>query len=217
MKIIGFSSGGVGHLGNTDRMVQTILDRSGYDSEFVKLTDLTFSGCKGCVDLCARPQVCNLEDDAFPYYRKIKEADAVVMGCTVYSGGINAIAASFLERFFGYRHVSPAIKDKPFVLAVCGHRNIDNAVEQAEKKLKAQGAKLLEVVKYLSSSPPCLYCGRHRECSIGALYRMKGEAAHSLTITADMFHRWEDDCPTVTAIESATAKLKQHLMAPQVA
>ncbi|MBI2851539.1 MAG: flavodoxin family protein [Chloroflexi bacterium] len=154
MKVIGFSSGGTGHSGNTDRLVQTILERSGAESEFVKLTDLTFSGCKGCVDLCARPQVCSMEDEARPYYQKIKEADAVVMGCTVYSGGINAIALSFLERFYGYRHVSPAIKDKPFVLAVCGYRNIDNAVEQAQNKLSAQGIKVLDVVRYLSSSPP---------------------------------------------------------------
>ncbi|MEK7353229.1 MAG: flavodoxin family protein, partial [Chloroflexota bacterium] len=193
---------------NTDRMVQAILAKSGCDSEFVKLTDITFSGCKGCVDLCAKPQVCGLDDEARPYYQKIKEADAVVMGCTVYSGGINAIASSFIERFFGYRHVSLAIKDKPFVCVVCGYRTIDNAVEQVEKKLKSQGIKVLETVKYLSSSPPCLYCGRHRECSIGGLYRMMGEASHSLTITPELFHRWENDCNTVTAIEEAAAKLR---------
>ena len=78
MSIIGFSSGGTGHTTNVDRMVRTILDKSGYQSEFVKLTDLNFSGCKGCVQLCAKPQVCLLEDDASPYYHKIKEADAVV-------------------------------------------------------------------------------------------------------------------------------------------
>ncbi len=62
MNIIGFSSGGVGHRGNTDRMVQAVLDKSGYDSEFVKLTDLTFSGCKGCVDFCAVLQLCRLDE-----------------------------------------------------------------------------------------------------------------------------------------------------------
>ncbi len=212
MKIIGFSTGGAGHLGNTDRMVEAILDKSGYDSEFVKLTDLAFTGCKGCVDLCASPQVCRLDDEAGPYYQKMKEADAVVLGCTVYSGGVNAIALSFLERFYGYRHVNSAIKDKPFVLAVCGFRNIDNAVEQVQNKLKRQGIKVLDLVQYLSSSPPCLYCGRHQECSIGGLYRMMGEDAHTLTVTPDLFHRWEDDCNTVEAVEEAAAKLREHLI-----
>ncbi|MBI2849450.1 MAG: flavodoxin family protein [Chloroflexi bacterium] len=213
MSIIGFSSGGAGHLGNTDRMVQAILDRSGLESEFVKLTDLTFSGCKGCVDLCARPQVCRLDDEAMPNYQKIKEADAVVFGSAVYSGNLNAIALSFLERFFGYRHVTPAIKDKPFVAVICGHRNVDDAVEQIQKKLRGQGTKLLGIVKYLSHSPPCLYCGRHRECSIGALYRMIGETAHSLESTAHLFQRWENNCETLAAIEEAAAKLREEVTA----
>lgn len=66
MKAIGFSVGGVGREGNIDRMVKAILKKSGHDAEFVKLADLTYSGCKGCVQLCAKPQVCMLEDDAQP-------------------------------------------------------------------------------------------------------------------------------------------------------
>ena len=55
MSILGFSAGAVGREGNVDRMVKAILDRSGHDTEFVKLTDLTYSGCKGCADQCAEP------------------------------------------------------------------------------------------------------------------------------------------------------------------
>ena len=78
--IIGFSAGATGCDSNVDRMVKAIMDKSGLESEFVKLTDLTYSGCKGCVQLCAKHQVCKLEDDLLPYYEKIKEADAVVVG-----------------------------------------------------------------------------------------------------------------------------------------
>ena len=49
MKVIGFSAGVVGRESNVDRMVQAILDKSGHEVEFVKLTDLSFTGCKGCV------------------------------------------------------------------------------------------------------------------------------------------------------------------------
>ncbi|TRO61107.1 hypothetical protein E2P64_01505, partial [Candidatus Bathyarchaeota archaeon] len=69
MKIIGFSAGVVGHNSNIDRMVKTIMKKSGYDSEFVKLTDLNYSACKGCVWLCAKPEVCKLEDDLVTYYQ----------------------------------------------------------------------------------------------------------------------------------------------------
>ena len=84
--MIGFSAGAAGREGNVDRMVKTVLDGSGHDAEFVKLSDLDYSGCKGCVHLCAQPQVCKLDDDLLPYYQKIKDADAVVVGHTVQSG-----------------------------------------------------------------------------------------------------------------------------------
>jgi len=208
MTVIGFSSGGTGHIGNVDRMVQAILEMGGNESEFVKLTDLVFSGCKGCVQLCSVPQVCGLEDEAFPYYQKIKEADAVVLGIPVYSGSINAIAFSFIERFFGYRHVNMALQDKPFILVVVGFRMIDAAVEQLQRKLMFLGARILDTVKFISEMPPCLTCGRHQECSIGGLYYSMGEAARSLTVTPDLFRKWEDNPDAVAAIEEAGGKLR---------
>jgi len=113
MKVIGFSAGAAGREGNSDRMVKAILQKSGHEVEFVKLTDLNYSGCKGCVQKCARPQVCTLADDAQPYYEKIKQADAVVIGSPVYFDTMTATVWAFIERFFGYRHVDIAIEGKP--------------------------------------------------------------------------------------------------------
>ena len=56
--------------------------------------------------------------------------------------------------------------------------------------------------------PPCLTCGRHQECSIGGLYYSMGEAAHSLTVTPDLFRKWENDLDAVAAIEEAGGKLR---------
>ena len=49
MKIVGFSYGVVGRDSNVDRMVKAIMKKSGYESEFIKLTDLNYSACKSCV------------------------------------------------------------------------------------------------------------------------------------------------------------------------
>ena len=97
MRMIGFSSGAGGRNCNSDRMVKAILERSQAETEFVKLTDLTYSGCKACVHLCAGPQVCVLEDDLLPYYQKVKDADAVVLGSPVYFGTINATMMTFID------------------------------------------------------------------------------------------------------------------------
>ena len=208
MKVIGFSAGSTGREGNIDRMVKAILDRSGHDAEFVKLTDLNFSGCKGCVQLCARPQVCKLDDDAQPYYQKIKEADAVVIGTPVYFDTITATVWAFIERFFGYRHVDIPIAGKPFIAVVGGGLKLDAAVAQIHKMLGMFEVNVVDTVRFQSKVPPCFKCGRHRECEIGGMYKMLGDAAKEVTITKEMFSRWEDNQETVAAIDAAAEKLK---------
>ena len=209
MKVIGFSAGSVGREGNIDRMVKAILDKSGHEVEFVKLADLNYSGCKGCVQLCARPQVCKLEDDAQPYYQKVREADAVVIGTPVYFDAMTSMAMAFVERFFGYRHVDIPIAGKPFVLVVGGAMMLDSAVEHFHKVMSSFEVNVLDTVRFQSKIPPCFKCGRHKECEIGGLYRMLGDAAKELTITREMFTRWEDDSATAAAIDAAAEKLKK--------
>ena len=208
MKVIGFSAGSVGREGNIDRMVKAILQKSGHEVEFVKLADLNYSGCKGCVQLCAKPQVCKLEDGAQPYYEKIKQADAVVIGTPVYFDTITATVWAFIERFFGYRHVDVAIAGKPVVLVVGGALMLDSAVEQLHKVLHVFEVNVFDTVRYLSKVPPCFKCGRHRECEIGGMYMMLGDAAKDVTITKEMFTRWEDDSGAAAAVDAAAEKLK---------
>lgn len=207
MKVIGFSSGTIGRLGNVDRMVRGIMEKSGHEYEFIKLTDLVYSGCKGCSWLCARPQVCMLEDDLRPYYQKIKQADAVVVGSPVHGGEINGNMAAFLDRFYGFNHVTRTIENRSFIGVVCGYRTTVAAADRLRRKLGR--VRLLDVVEYQSSTPPCVRCGRHRECSIGGLYRMLGDAAQTLEITPEFFHDWEDDPEAIVAIEVAAARLKE--------
>ena len=208
MKVIGFSAGGVGREGNIDRMVKAILEKSGHDVEFVKLTDLNYSGCKGCVQLCAMPQVCMLEDDARPYFEKIKQADAVVIGTPVYFDTITATVWAFIERFFGYRHVVIPIAGKPFVLVVGGALMLESAVNQFHTLLGKFEVDVIDTVRFMSTVPPCYKCGRHRECEIGGMYKMLGDAAKEVAITKEMFSRWEDHGEVAAAIDTAAEKLK---------
>jgi len=69
------------------------------------------------------PAVCKLKDDAQPYYEKIMETDAVVIGTPVYMDTITSTACAFVERFFGYRHVDVQIAGKPFVTVRRGRDN----------------------------------------------------------------------------------------------
>ncbi len=215
MKIIGFSAGVVGHDSNIDRMVKAIMKKSGYDSEFVKLTDLNYSACKGCVWLCAKPEVCKLEDDLVTYYQKVKEADAIVLGSPVHFRTISATMLAFISRLWGFRHVNFAIKNKPFVLAICGvGGRRDTAEEDFRKALSPFNVRILDVVKYSSRIPPCYRCGRHQECSIGGAYRIWSDKAHTLTITPELFRRWEDDAEAVAKVATVAEKLRKVVATP---
>jgi multimeric flavodoxin WrbA len=209
-KILGFSSGGVGREGNVDRMVKAVLEGSGQNTQFVKLSELAYSGCKGCVARCARPQRCMLEDDLLPWYEAIREADALVIGTPVYFDGINGLCYSFLERFFGYRHVTVPIAGKPVVLIVNGAMTLDGAELQLRRMLgEFFQVKIQDVIRFQTEVPPCLRCGRHSECRIGGLYMMLGEGALDLKIKPEMFKRWENDPAIVAAVEAVAQRLRE--------
>jgi len=212
MKIIGFSAGVVGRDSNVDRMVKAIMERTGYESEFVKLSDLNYSACKGCVWLCAGPQVCQLEDDLFPYYQKVKEADAVVLGSPIHMATVSATMLSLISRLWGYRHVNIPIQTKPFVLALCGagDKRRDTSEEDFRRALRPYAVSIVDVVSYYSRIPPCYRCGRHQECVIGGAYQIWGDEARTLTITPELFRRWEDRPETVAQIEAAAEKLQMY-------
>jgi len=189
-------------------MVKAILDKTQAETEFVKLTDLSYSGCKACVHLCADPQVCVLEDDLLPFYQKLKDADAVVLGSSVYFGTINATMISFIERFFGYRHVTCAIKGKPFVLISSGGgEDFEGVGDHFRKMLRPFSVKILDMVQYRSGIPPCFSCGRHQECSIGGLYGAIGKAAHTMEVKPEHFRKWEELPQIDSAIDDAAIKL----------
>lgn len=208
MKIIGVSAGVVGRDSNIDRMVKAIMEKTGEDHEFLKLNDINYSACKGCSWLCAKPQICTLEDDLLPYIQKVREADAVILGSPIHFGTVSPTMLSFVSRLWGFRHVDYVIKDKPFVLALSGI-DVDRRTpgEDFRRALSVFKVDVLDVIMYSSRIPPCYRCGRHQECEIGGAYRLWGEKAHSLVIQQDLFNKWEDDPVMVGRINQVAEKL----------
>jgi multimeric flavodoxin WrbA len=208
MKILGFSSGVVGRDSNVDRMVKAIMEKCGGEHEFVKLNDLSYSACKGRVWLCAGPQVCQLEDDLLPYYEKVRDANAVVLGSPIHFGTVNAAMLGFISRLWGFRHVTIPIKNKPFALALSRAGNARSSEDDFRRALMPYQVNIVDVVSYQSTIPPCYSCRRHQECRIGGAYMIWGEKTPQLEITPDLFRQWEDQPDTVAKIEAASEKLR---------
>ncbi len=85
---------------------------------------------------------------------------------------------------------------------------LDSTVEQLHKLLGMFEVNVLDTVRYLSKVPPCFKCGRHKECEIGGMYKMFGDAAKQVKVTKQMFTRWEDDSSVTAAVDAAAEKLK---------
>jgi multimeric flavodoxin WrbA len=122
MKIIGIV-GSPRKNGNAELLtVHTLkaIAEEGLDTELIPLSGLDIRGCTACM-ACEKNELCSIEDDLFPIYLKMKEADGIILASPVYYGSATAIIKALIERA-GYisRHNGEPFKGKvggPLVVA----------------------------------------------------------------------------------------------------
>ena len=86
--------------GNTEILTQHTLQaiaEDGLDTELVRLAGLDIRPCDAC-DVCEDEERCPIDDDLFPLYTKLKEADAIILASPVYYGSATALLKAFMER-----------------------------------------------------------------------------------------------------------------------
>ena len=105
MKIIAIN-GGPRKKWNTATLLEKALDGAaskGAQTETVDLYDLDFKGCISCFACKIRGGKsygkCAVRDDLAPVFKRIEEADAVVLGSPIYLGTATGEMRSFLERW----------------------------------------------------------------------------------------------------------------------
>ncbi|MDP6825211.1 MAG: flavodoxin family protein [Dehalococcoidales bacterium] len=57
----------------------------GLVTEIIPLGDLDIRPCNACM-VCSREERCSIEDDLFPIYLRMKEADGIILATPVYFG-----------------------------------------------------------------------------------------------------------------------------------
>ena len=86
--------------GNTEILTKHTLKaiaEEGLDTELVTLAGLDIRPCNACM-VCRNEESCPIEDDLFPLYTKIKEAEAVILASPVYFGSATALLKAFMDR-----------------------------------------------------------------------------------------------------------------------
>ena len=86
--------------GNTEILARHTLkaiEEEGLDTELISLADLDIKPCNACM-VCKKEESCPIDDDLFPIYIKMKEADAIILASPVYFGSATALLKALMER-----------------------------------------------------------------------------------------------------------------------
>jgi multimeric flavodoxin WrbA len=99
MKVIGIV-GSPRKGGNTETLTAHTLKaiaEEGLETELISLSGLDIKPCNAC-RACAKEERCPIEDDLFPIYLKMREADGIILASPVYYGSATALIKALMER-----------------------------------------------------------------------------------------------------------------------
>ncbi|MFC1917251.1 flavodoxin family protein [Chloroflexota bacterium] len=99
MKVIGIV-GSPRKNGNTELLTNHTLkaiSEEGIQTEVIRLSGLEIRPCTACM-VCKKEERCPIEDDLFPIYLKMKEADGIILASPVYYGSATSLIKALMER-----------------------------------------------------------------------------------------------------------------------
>ena len=86
--------------GNTEILTRHTLkaiEEEGLETELIRLAGLDIKPCNACM-VCEKEERCPIDDDLFPIYIKMKEADAIIFASPVYFGSATAQIKALMDR-----------------------------------------------------------------------------------------------------------------------
>lgn len=165
---------------NTDRLVRAVLDATGLECEFVKLSRINIRPCQACVR-CVQDNICKVNDDFPELAEKIKNAKALIIGAYLPYKQIDGFTKAFLERLWSLRHVTNLLKGK--LCATVLTYLSDEAAENTRQALATQFETMerMELVGQMmvKGNIPCLTCGAGDDCEMSGLRKRHGPDAKS--------------------------------------
>ena len=165
---------------NTDRLVRAVLDATGLNFEFVKLSRINIRPCLACKK-CVPDNICKVKDDFPELAEKIKKAQALIIGAYIPYKQIDGFTKALLERFWSLRHVTNLLRGKvcATVLTYLSPAAADNTNQALATQLKTmERMELVGQVK-VNGNIPCLTCGAGEECEMSGLRKRYGPDARS--------------------------------------
>ncbi len=162
MKVLGVS-GSPTKNSNTDALVKAILDATGAETEFIKLSEIKVGPCIACMK-CVCTNECVINDDFKWLSKKVMEADAIVVGSPTYYGAASAFMKAFIERLYSKRHIKLLMRGKIAATVAVGVAAEKMVAEWMGNALRAGG---MEIVGSMTAkgTPCCFVCGPGETCN----------------------------------------------------
>lgn len=152
---------------NTDRAIREILEQSGLDHEFFKLSSMHLEPCRACQG-CTEDNSCKVYDNGRVLAEQFARAKAFVLGGYTSYGSLDSRTKMFMERMYCLRHLRSRNRGKlgVTVLTTSDEPDAESSAALAQKQLdlwmEAEGIIPLGAI-VIRGKTPCLRCG-HEQC-----------------------------------------------------
>ena len=193
MKVLGASGSPIEN-SNTDRIVKIVLEATGLDAEFIKLTDYVFAPCKACLG-CRNSNECEVRDDGIVLAQKAKSADALVIGGFTPYSSLDSRTKAFMERLYPLRHNHGYLQGKPGVAVVTSAvpikmQEMMPAIQMGVNAIKffmvEEGMNYLGAVECLGNVP-CVKCDNNKDCKMSGIKMIYGKDATPESVGINTF------------------------------
>lgn len=104
--------------GNTEFMLNTVLDAVKGEKELILLRESNIKHCNGC-SICQKTNKCTIEDDMADLLKKMDEADTIVLGSPTYFDDVTGLMKDFIDRCHPL-YKTKELKSKKIAICVIG-------------------------------------------------------------------------------------------------
>lgn len=197
---------------NTDRAVKRILEKTGLETQFIKLSDLNLSPCHACLG-CVKTNECVVKDDGPMLAEKFGGAAAFVLGAYTPYSSLDSASKMFMERMYCMRHRTGRNRGKigaSVITTACrtGVEGLPPASEIARSQIAfwmmEEGMTDLGSMVILGNVP-CIRCGYGDTCEMSGIKMLEGPAATVASVGA---RRFEESDALLSAGDTLAAKIR---------
>ena len=111
--------------GNTEFMLNTVLNEIKGDKELILLREKNIKHCNGCLS-CDKTNKCIIQDDMQEIYQKLIDSDILLIGTPNYFDNVPGLLKDFIDRTNPF-YETDILKGKKVVVLVAGGGEIENS------------------------------------------------------------------------------------------